>query len=77
MSKVMHSLKSYTANQANKMLGRTGPLYQPEYFDRWIRDEDHLRNARNYIHQNPVKAGLCRTPEAWPFCSAALRIAGW
>jgi putative DNA methylase len=66
--------KGSTAHAINQALGRTGPLWQREYFDRAIRDEQHFWRAVRYIHGNPVKAGLCTTPEAWPFSSAGI---GW
>ncbi len=73
LSAILHSLKSYTANEANKIAGRTGQLWQRESFDRWIRNADHFANAIIYIENNPVKAGLCERPEDWRFSSAAFR----
>ena len=35
-----------------------------------MRDEDHFRQAFEYIHQNPVKAGLVARPEDWRWSSA-------
>ena len=43
-----------------------------DYFDRYIRNQGHLDDARAYVRNNPVKAGLCATPQAWPFGSAAM-----
>ncbi len=71
LSAILHSWKSYTAKAANRMLGRSGPIWQPEYFDRAIRDERHLAAAIEYIHNNPVKAGLAQRAEDWPFSSAS------
>jgi REP element-mobilizing transposase RayT len=48
------------------------PVWQREYFDRYIRDEVHYRNAVDYIHENPLKAGLTESPEQWPYSSAAI-----
>lgn len=73
LPEVIHSWKSFTANAANKRLGRSGDFYQHGYFDRMIRDEDHFYLTAHYIEDNPVKAGLCRTPEEWPNGSAAAR----
>jgi REP element-mobilizing transposase RayT len=67
---VLHSWKSFTAKRANRILGRTGPFWQAEFFDRYIRDEKHLEEAIHYIHNNPVKAGLVAQPEDWPYSSA-------
>ncbi len=46
------------------------PVWQREYWDRYIRDEKHLRQVILYIHQNPVKAGLVATAEGWRWSSA-------
>jgi putative DNA methylase len=39
LSRIMHSLKSYTAHEANKILGRSGAFWQAESYDHWVRDE--------------------------------------
>ena len=67
---VMHSIKSFTAQQANKILGRSGQFWQHESFDRYIRNWKHFAAAVRYIERNPVKAGLCSTPQDWRWSSA-------
>ena len=47
-----------------------GKAWQIEYWDRFIRDEKHFAQAINYIHENPVKAGLCHHPKEWRWSSA-------
>ncbi|MGB7325796.1 MAG: transposase [Rubripirellula sp.] len=69
LSKIMHSLKSYTANQANKTLGRSGTFWQPESYDHWVRDDNELERIVNYIRANPVKAGLVSRHQDWCWCS--------
>jgi len=59
---VMHSIKSYTAKQANRMLNRNGRFWQADYFDRSIRDADHLERCIRYVEGNPGKAGLTDWP---------------
>lgn len=66
LSTIMHGWRSYTAKAANKVLGRTGQFWKEEYFDRFIRDEEHYWNVMSYIDSNPVKAGL----EDWKWCRA-------
>jgi REP element-mobilizing transposase RayT len=70
LSGIMHSLKSYTASEVNKILSRKGALWMEDYFDRYIRDSDHYERTIRYIENNPVKPKLCRTGEEWPFGSA-------
>ena len=70
LASVMHSIKSYTAHEANRVLGRKGRFWSKEYFDRYIRDRRHYISVVRYIEDNPVKARLCQAPEEWPFSSA-------
>ena len=66
--------KSYTAKEANRLLGRSGTFWQEDYWDTFMRDEEQEAKARSYIANNPVKARLVRTPAEWPWSGA--RAAG-
>lgn len=70
LSSIVHSMKSYTAHEANKILGRTGRFWQVEPFDRYIRNARHFAAVVRYIENNPVKAGLCGEASEWRFSSA-------
>ena len=72
LDNVIHSWKSYTASEANKLLKREGKFWYHDYFDRYIRDERHYYNSLRYIHENPVTAGLVERAEDWPYSSARL-----
>ncbi|MEP7340020.1 MAG: transposase [Acidobacteriota bacterium] len=73
MSQITHSWKSFTAHQCNLLLGRTGKFWERDSFDRYIRNEQHYRNALVYIENNPVKAGLCEKTEDRRWSSATRR----
>ncbi|MEW6206864.1 MAG: transposase [Acidobacteriota bacterium] len=75
LGRILHSWKSFTANECNKLLNRSGEFWQTETFDRYVRDERHYHNAIVYIENNPVKAGLCDKPEDWKWSSARIRAA--
>ncbi len=45
-------------------------VWQREYWDRFIRNEQHLNAIMKYIHENPVKAGLVTNAEEWRWSSA-------
>jgi len=62
--------KGASAHRVNGILGRTGPLWQEDYWDRYIRDEEHFRKAKRYVESNPVKAGLARLAAEWRWSSA-------
>ena len=58
LSALMHSWKSWTAKEANKLLEREGEFWQEESYDHLIRDEAELRHAVQYAFENPEKSGL-------------------
>jgi REP element-mobilizing transposase RayT len=70
LSEILHSWRSFSSNEINKLFNRKGQLWMPEYFDRYIRDERHFDNVVNYIHNNPVKAGLVDDPTHYRWSSA-------
>jgi REP element-mobilizing transposase RayT len=72
LGKIVHAWKTISRRRLNAALARTGPVWAKDYFDRFIRDERHYETTKHYIEMNPVAAGLCATPDAWPFSSA-----GW
>lgn len=51
---------------------RRSPLWQRDYWDRYIRDERHYAAAKEYIEQNPVKAGLVTVAGEWPWGGRAI-----
>jgi REP element-mobilizing transposase RayT len=73
LGEVVRSWKAYTARWANAELKRSGPFWHPDYFDRYMRNEEHLRQTIEYVEQNPVKAGLVSTATAWRWSSAYFR----
>jgi putative transposase len=66
----VQSWKRHTARAANQLLGGDGTFWARDYYDRYLRDEPHYWRAVDYIHHNPVKAGLCATPTDWSWSSA-------
>jgi putative transposase len=45
---------------------RTTPVWQKRFWEHLIRDERDLQAHFNYIHYNPVKHGLVKSPRDWP-----------
>jgi REP-associated tyrosine transposase len=73
LSKIVKELKRYTAREANKILRRTGAFWCEDYFDTYMRGEQHESKTWRYIENNPVKALLVREPKEWPWSSARFR----
>ena len=53
--KILHSWKSFTANQLNRRLGRDGQLWQHESYDHIVRGDHAMDAIRRYIRENPAK----------------------
>ena len=69
-SKLLQSVKGFSAREANKLLNRSGePFWQRESYDRWVRDESEFDRIHHYIVTNPVHAGLVAKPENYPWSS--------
>jgi len=72
LSEILKSWKGFTARKINEVIGKTGErFWQPESFDRWLRDSGEEPGYRDYIENNPVKAKLCAKTGDWPWSSAA------
>jgi putative transposase len=68
--KLMHYIKGRSAREANKILGVSGkPFWQHESYDRLVRSPEEFTKIKNYIENNPVKAGLADTREAYRWSS--------
>jgi len=74
LAAIMRRLKSYTAREANRLLGRSGQFWQRESYDHWVRDDDELLRLVEYVIWNPVNAGLAAEPHAWYWSSAHHRF---
>lgn len=71
LDRVVKSWKGFTAREANKLLQRTGDsFWAREYYDHLVRDDKEGARLADYIHDNPVKAGLCARWEDWKWSSA-------
>ena len=68
--RVLQWLKGTSAREANLLLGRTGPFWQRESYDHWVRDNREFERIADYIEKNPVQAGLAADPAAYPWSSA-------
>ncbi len=62
VARVLKAWKGVTARALNSALGRRGTVWHEEYWDRLVRNEEHLSRIREYIAGNPSRAHL-RTGE--------------
>ena len=67
LSDIMKRIKGPSAVHANRLLGRNGKFWQRESYDQIVRNEKSLTNIMNYILQNPVKAGIVKRWDKFPY----------
>jgi REP element-mobilizing transposase RayT len=77
VAKLVASWKKFTARKICDLRRESGevsggPIWHREYWDRYIRDQTHFDKTVEYIHMNPVKAGLVATAQDWRWSSAYL-----
>ena len=50
-----------------------GPHWQKGFFDHGIRAEESYEQKWVYVRDNPVRAGLVRSAEDWPYAGEIAR----
>ncbi|MFT3746432.1 MAG: AMP-binding protein [Pyrinomonadaceae bacterium] len=70
LAEILKRIKGISARKINQLLGREGTVWQADYFDRYIRDDDDLMRKIEYVENNPVAAGLVKEASLWRFSSA-------
>jgi REP element-mobilizing transposase RayT len=65
----MQRLNCGHARRMNRKHERTGHLFKNHYSWRPVESDAHLHEAIRYIVLNPVRAGICKGPEDWPWSS--------
>ena len=53
----------------NQKYQRCGHLFQDRFKSEVVDDERYLITVAGYIHQNPVKAGICKKADEYPYSS--------
>jgi putative transposase len=59
--------KSVSARQIMTANGIGAPVWQDDYFDRYLRSTESYAQKWEYVRNNPVRAGLVVRREDWPY----------
>jgi len=70
----MQRLNGLYAQTFNRRHGAAGHLFKGRYHAEFIQSDSHLLETTRYVALNPVRAGLCRRAEDWPWSSFAETI---
>lgn len=69
LSKMMHGICLQYAMRYNKVYSRIGHFWQDRFKSFVIDDDDYLLRCGLYVERNPVRAGLVKAPEDYPWSS--------
>ena len=67
LSKYMQRLNTKYGKYYNKKYNRVGYVFRDRYRAEGIYTEEYLYNCLKYIYNNPVKAGICKKAEDYPY----------
>ncbi len=66
----MVSFKRWTTRHGRQILGLGAKAFwQREWFDHWPRSEQEDLRIAKYIRDNPIKGGLVKNYQDWPYGS--------
>jgi putative transposase len=70
LAAIMREFKSRTGQELARLRRARGPIWQARYFDFILRRVGDFWEKLEYIHHNPVAAGLVTSAEGWRWSSA-------
>jgi REP element-mobilizing transposase RayT len=73
LSAFIRDFKKWTSNKATER-GLNNRLWQNEFFDHLLRSGESYYEKWKYVNENPVRAGLCETPDDWPYRGELCRL---
>jgi putative transposase len=70
LSAVVRSVKGSSASEINRTRAVRGPVWEVGFHDHAVRREEDLQNLARYVVCNPLRAGLVRRVNDYPFWDA-------
>jgi putative transposase len=70
--KAMQLVKGRFSHRLSHELGYKGEVWQRGFSEVQVLGDANLAKHREYIANNPVKAGLVDAPDKYPYCFASL-----
>jgi putative transposase len=76
LAKMMQAITLCYSKYFNGENGRTGRLWECRYYSTVIDGDNYLWTVSKYIENNPLRAGMVKRPEDYPYSSAWAHIVG-
>ena len=67
LSNLIRKFKNITTHKLNKQNSTNGKIWQSNYYDHKVRDEEDLITQARYIAANPLRAGLVDNLREYPY----------
>lgn len=74
ISQIMKKINQTYAQYFNKTYNYIGHLFQDRYHSEIIENDEQLLSTSRYIHLNPVRAKMVKSPEEYPWSSYKIYI---
>lgn len=69
ISEIMFSINNVLGKYLNRELKRTGHIFEDRFKSKLVDDEAYLIWLLRYIHRNPIRANLSKTPDEYRWSS--------
>jgi hypothetical protein len=76
LPEILKAIKGTSARSINELFGSCGPVWQDESFDHILRGNESFAQTVEYIRENPVRKGLVKRPEDYPWLWVEPRLPG-
>lgn len=74
IAQILQRVKGQFSKKFNERYKRSYHFWKSRSFYRIVENEIYAFNTMNYFHWNPVKAGMVRKPEEWPYSGYRFHI---
>jgi putative transposase len=69
ISRAVQDVKWISARSLNRRRHTRGPVWQHQFWDRFVRHQQELSERLAYMHLNPVRRRIVDRPEQWRWSS--------
>ena len=76
MAKWIGMWKAVSARRIGHALRVSLPVWQRDYFDRYVRSSENYEQKWEYVVSNPVRAGLTDSANKWPYQGMVTELRG-